>query len=104
MSQNLKVYILIRDSIPAGLAINSVAHGILMLEEKYKDDPTYQDWRKNSFRKVTCKVNDLQYTLAKKQCEHVEVTESARGGEAMLSIFKPADTFPKLFKHLPLYK
>lgn len=103
----LKMYILVKETVQVGFAMNSIGHGVLMAEDKWKEDPDYQEWRKNSFKKVTCKVdlgtfNGIKNKYLKDDYVAV-VTESALQGEETVLVIKPHPN-AKLLKYLPLYK
>lgn len=99
-----KMYILIRDKVPAGLAINSAAHASLACYLKYKDDPRMVDWLANSFKKVTCKVTDEEFAKAMKlEDDFVILTESSLGGEVTCVTFCPRDNYKCFFKFLKLF-
>jgi hypothetical protein len=98
-----KMYILVRDIVPVGFAINSVAHASLACHLKFKDDPDYIDWLDNSFSKVTCKVNDDQFALAFHVERNVPITESALKGELVALAFCPRDVYPPMFKTFNFY-
>jgi len=73
----MKMYILIRESVPPGLAIVAAAHGALAAHLKFKDSPEVARWLAGPFRKVACKVSDEEFERAKKFSDHVVLTESA---------------------------
>ena len=75
----LKMYILIKDTVDTGHAINSAAHASLMGYLKWRESPEMNEWLSNSFRKVTCKVTEEEFEKAKEYEDHVVVTELAFG-------------------------
>lgn len=99
----LKEYLLILDWVDLGHAINSAGHAVLMADLEWRDDPVYQDWRENSFRKVTCKVTPEEFEQAKQYDDYVAVTEMAFDKKEVALIFKPRSEWPKFFKFLKLY-
>ena len=101
--RELKMYILIKDSVDLGHAINSSAHAGLMGYLEWQDDPLMQDWLDDSFRKVTCKVTEKEFQKSKKYEDHVVVTELAFGGDEVGIVFKPRYEWPKFFNFLKLY-
>jgi peptidyl-tRNA hydrolase len=116
--KDLKMYILIKDDVPLGHAINCAAHASLMAHLKWGGsyhldkmliyrDFTYNSWLHNSFKKVTCKVNKANFEYAKKlKLEHLIVTESDLKSEDKETaiVFKPQYEMPKWFNFLSLYK
>lgn len=105
MSDKLKIYILIKDTVPVGHAINCAAHASLALYLEYKDLYIMDEWVHYSFRKVTCKVSPFEFGWAKSLAmNRVIVTESALGGEEVAIVFTPCEEWPDFFKTLQLYK
>ena len=98
------MYILIKDSIDLGHAINSAAHAGLMGYLEWKDDSIIDEWLSNSFRKVTCKVSEKEFQKAMQYDDFVVVTELAFAGAEVGLVFKPRYEWPKFFKFLQLYK
>ena len=100
----LKIYILIKDWIDVGHAVNGVGHAVLILDEKYKDDPIYKEWRHHSFRKVTCKVSEQEFEEAKQFDDYVVATEMAFDNKEIMLAFAPRKEWPKRFRFYQLYK
>jgi hypothetical protein len=98
------MYILIADWIDYGHSINSAAHAGLIGYLKWKDDPIIDEWIKNSFRKVTCKVTKDELNAAKLYDDFEVVTEMAFDKAEVGLVFKPRYEWPKFFKFLKLYK
>jgi len=99
----MKMYILIKDSIPFGFALVSAAHASLATYLKFKDSQEMADWLKFSFRKVVCQVTDEQFEKAKEYEDYVILTESALSGQEVSIAFKPREDWPDFFKTLKLY-
>lgn len=102
----MKMYILIRESIPLGIAMSAVGHAVLACYDEYEDDPDMQKWMDGSFKKVVCKVNDKEFEKAKECHSRVIMTESALNGEETAIAFVPKqdDEWPKAFYFYRLYK
>lgn len=101
----MKVYILVREILPVGWAMNSVAHAAVLASEKYREYPEYQKWLAKSFRKVTCMVSDSEFEQAKEfGLDNVLITESDRDKEEMVLLFAPRNDWPEFFKNLRLYQ
>jgi len=99
-----KMYILVREVIPIGYALNSTAHASLACYLKYKEDPRMVEWLANSFAKVTCKVTEQEFCDALLLgLDHVLITESALKGEPVAIAFCPCD-YPAAFKSYHLYR
>lgn len=100
-----KMYILVKDTIPLGLAMNAVGHSALACYLKFKDDPIMEEWLNTSFRKVTCKVTEEEFERAKQRPEdHIVMTELTLDKAETAIAFKPAKEFHKFFNFLKLYK
>ena len=77
-----KVYILLKDTVNTGHAVNGAAHASLSLYLQHEDNPYVQEWVKNSFRKVTCSVSETEFELAKTfGIDYITVTESMLNGQ-----------------------
>jgi hypothetical protein len=108
--EHLKMYILLKDSIDVGHAVNSCAHAGMMAAKEWPggSDPIMDEWYSTSFRKVTCKVSDEEFERAKgllpQGIEWFAVTEMAFDGKEVALVFRPQREWPKFFKFLRLYK
>lgn len=98
-----KIYILIKDWVDLGHAINSAGHASLILYLRNKGNPELEDWVKNSFRKVTCKVTEKEFEKAKEYGGFEIVTEMAFDNGEVALAFLPRKEWPKFFKFLKLY-
>ncbi len=99
-----KVYILIKDWVDVGHAVNTAGHASLILYLNNKENPELKDWVENSFRKVTCKVTDDEFEKAKEFEGYEVVTEMAFDEKEVALIFLPRINWPKFFHFLRLYK
>ena len=100
----MKMYILIKDSIPEGFAVLASAHASLACYLKFQEDTQMQEWISGTFYKVICKVNDKEFEKAKLFEHHVVLTESALDNQEVAIAFKPREEWPKAFKFYRLYK
>ncbi|MBI2768360.1 MAG: hypothetical protein HYX47_01950 [Burkholderiales bacterium] len=100
----MKMYILVRDDIPLGFAMVSVAHASLAGYLQFKDEPEVAQWLPGPFYKAVCKANAKEFANAKEVPDHLVLTESALGGQEVAIVFKPRDEWPKMFKFLRLYR
>jgi peptidyl-tRNA hydrolase len=99
------MYILVKASLPSHKVI-AVAHGVLMCHLKFQEQPAYQTWLKESFRKVVVEVTDAEFETAKQTTDHVVVTESGLEGMECALVFCPRDgaLWPPAFKAFPFMK
>jgi len=102
--QAMKMYILVRESIPTGFAILAAAHASLACYLKFRDSPEVVKWLAGPFYKVICRVSDADFEAAKAFEEHVILTESALDGAEVALAFRPREEWPKAFKFFRLYK
>ena len=100
----MKMYILIKESVPTGYGMLAAAHASLAAYLRFKDTPEVAEWLAGPFYKVICKVNDREFGAAKKHEDHVVLTESALDDQEVALAFKPRAEWPKAFKFYRLYK
>lgn len=100
----MKMYILVRDDIPLGFAMVAAAHASLAGYLRFQDEPEVREWLEGPFFKAVCKVNAREFANAKQVADHVVLTESALGDQAVAIVFKPRHEWPKMFKFLKLYR
>ena len=106
----MKMYILIKDTVPLGHAINCAAHAgaMAILEWREYNEDGFSDWIAKSFKKVTCKVTEAEFAAVKySELEQISVTESNLNGEEVALVIKPLindDDYPKMFKYFKLYR
>lgn len=100
----MKMYILIKDTIPEGFAILAAAHASLAAYLKFKDTAEVREWLSGRFYKVGCRVNGKEFETAKTFADHVVLTESALDGAEVAIAFKPRNEWPKPFRFYKLYQ
>jgi len=103
-SMKLKMYVLVKGSIPVGNAIVAAAHGPLSLYLNFPTDPDMVKWLQTSFAKVVCKVTDEEFEKAKEVPKHQVITESTLNGQEVAIVFIPREEYPKNFGFFPKYK
>ena len=91
------MYICVKKSIPSHKVLG-VAHGVLMAHLKFGNDPLYQAWLAQSFRKVVCEVSDEEFEALKNEKNFITVTESGLGGMEIAHVFCPRLEWPKIFR------
>ena len=102
---HLKMYILVRDAIERGLAINGAAHASLATYLEFQDHPDTQEWLARSFKKVVCLVTDEQLEICKKQADDfVVMTEDTIDNEVVAVGFRPRKRWPRSFKYLTMMR
>ncbi len=100
----MKMYILIRESVPTGFALLAASHASLACYLKFKDSPEVAEWLSGPFYKAICAVNDREFEKAKEFEDHVVLTESALSNQEVALAFKPREEWPKAFKYYRLYR
>jgi peptidyl-tRNA hydrolase len=100
----MKMYILVKEEVPLGIAMVGVAHASLAAYLKFKTSPEVGTWIAGPFYKAVCKVNSKEFENAKQVEDHVIISESSLNNQEIAIAFKPRDEWPKMFKFLRLYK
>lgn len=100
----MKMYILIKEEVPAGFAVLAAAHASLACYLKFRESSEIATWLSGPFRKVICRVNDAEFEAAKSFDDSVVLTESALNGSEVAIAFRPREDWPKAFKFYRLYK
>jgi len=100
------MYILVKDTVPLGHQLNSVAHGAVSCVKKFEDDPQTIEWLDSHFYKVTCKVTEEEFEAFKCQPDRVIITEGALENQETVMAFRPRlnDDYDPLFQSLKLYR
>lgn len=101
--EKMKLYVLVRESVPLGIAMVSVAHAPLCGYLKFQNDPDMQEWLQTSFRKVVCVVSDKVFESCKKMDRHFVITESKYGGQETAIVFCPRKEWPRKFHYFRMY-
>lgn len=97
------MYILIKESLPGGMAVLAAAHASLAAYLRFKDTPEVAAWLSGPFYKVICQVNDGEFEATKHHADHVLLTESALDDAEVALAFKPRAEWPKAFRFYRLY-
>ena len=100
----MKMYILIKDTVPAGFAVLAAAHSSLACYLKFRESSDVATWLAGPFYKVICRVNETEFEAAKAFEDHVVLTESALDGSEVAIAFRPREEWPKAFKYYRHYK
>ncbi len=103
----MKMYIVIKEWVPTGHALNTAAHAGLVGYLEFGDLEHTQDWLKNSFKKVTCVVSDEEFEDLKRTVSFNKVlTESRLDNEEVAIVFapRPQEQWPEVMKTLRLWR
>jgi hypothetical protein len=113
----MKMYFVVKEDVPLGLAMVGVAHGAMMAEMRWgcngcpdtlqdKYNTVYKDWQDKSFRKVVVRATEKQFDdlICNNQRPRLVVTESSLGDKPTVLVFLPiGDEDNTLLRCLPLY-
>jgi len=101
----LKMYIAVLDIYPAHMVPVLVSHTILNAHIKFQNDPTYELWLKESFKKCVVKVNSSQFgKIAELQNVCIGHEKSTLEGIDGCVIVMPREVIPNVLKFAPLWK
>ena len=100
----MKMYILVKESVPTGIAILASAHASLACYLQFRDSPEVAEWLAGPFYKVVCRVSDNEFETAKSFEDRVVLTESSLGNSEVAIAFRPREEWPKAFRFYRLYK
>jgi len=99
------MYILVRESLPPGMAIVAAAHASLAAYLRFQDMPEVAEWvDPGPFRKVVCAVDDGEFEAAKRvdlgcgRDDRLVLTESALDGQETAIAFMPRRDWPAAFR------
>jgi peptidyl-tRNA hydrolase len=99
----MKMYIVIKEGIETGIAVNSAAHGSLMCYLKFLHLPEMQEWLETSFKKVVCSASNEEFEELKKLENSIVVTESRLGYSEVAVVLCPRHSWPDTVKSLKLF-
>ncbi|HYF63573.1 MAG TPA: CPCC family cysteine-rich protein [Herpetosiphonaceae bacterium] len=100
----VKMYILVKETIPPGFAMVAAAHAGLAGYLAFKDTPEVAAWLSGPFAKTVCAVSEQEFARAKTLSEHVVITESALDHQEVALAFKPRAAWPTAFRFYRLYR
>ncbi|MDW7693167.1 peptidyl-tRNA hydrolase [Flammeovirgaceae bacterium SG7u.111] len=99
----MKMYILLKEDIPDKFAPVIAAHASLACYKKFEKDEKMQQWINSVFKKVVCKVNDKEFENAKKESQHLILTESALDNREVCLAFCPREEYSKQFRFFKMW-
>jgi peptidyl-tRNA hydrolase len=100
----MKMYIVIKESVPVGFAVVAAAHASLKAYLEFEREPEIEAWLSGPFYKVVCRVSDAEFERAKGAGDFVIVTESKLDDREIALAFKPRDEWPRSFQFFQLYR
>lgn len=99
----MKMYILVKESVPNKYVPVITAHASLACYKKFEQEIEMQEWINSIFKKVVCKVNNIEFENAKSETKNLVLTESALQNEEVCIVFCPRQEYTKSFKYLRMW-
>ena len=99
----MKMYIIVRDDIPDKIVPVITAHASLACYKKFETNEDMTKWINGIFKKVVCVVSETEFTNAKKEPDHVVLTESALDNQEVCIAFSPREEYSKMFKFFRMW-
>nr|WP_067055851.1 hypothetical protein [Mucilaginibacter sp. L294] len=99
----MKMYILVKGEIPDKMVPVITAHASLACFRKFENTENMQTWINGIFKKVVCVVSETEFTNAKKETDHVVLTESALDNQEVCIAFSPRKEYSKMFKFFRMW-
>ncbi len=106
----MKMYILIKDTVPKDMVPVICAHASLSCYLDLKDDSeeikeNFELWLATSFKKVVCEVSEAEWNQAiEKESNCHFITESSLGDQEVAVVFVPRNEYHKCFKFFRKWK
>jgi len=99
----MKMYIIVKDTIPDKLVPVITAHASLACYKKFEENESMIQWINGIFKKVVCLANETEFEALKKETDFVLLTESALDGQEVCLAFCPREEYPKKFPFLKMW-
>lgn len=99
----MKMYILVKGEIPDKMVPVITAHASLACFRKFEHTDNMQTWINGIFKKVVCVVSETEFKNAKKEPDHVVLTESALENQEVCIAFSPREEYSKMFKFFRMW-
>jgi hypothetical protein len=99
----MKMYILVKRDIPDKMVPVITAHASLACFRKFENTENMQIWINGIFKKVVCVVSETEFVNAKKEPDHIVLTESALGNQEVCIAFSPREEYAKMFKFFSMW-
>ena len=109
----LKMYIAILDEVPDKIAITLALHTILNADAEFIDQDTnkyndldYLDWKSNSYRKVTIRVNRKEFEKIKQLNCYLGHENTTLNGEKSCAVIYPvwSNDLPNVLKFAKMWE
>lgn len=103
LSSMLRMLIVVRDDLTAPQVAVACAHASLAAWFKWGVKTNWLKWADSSFVKVIRRASAAQFEQAKKEAEHIVLTESTLEGRETCLVFDIEEEYPKFLNYLPRY-
>lgn len=104
----MKMYIAVLDDVPDHMVPTLVAHSVLGAHLQFQLNDIYNQWLKESFKKVTVRVNQKEFdkisALPVKYLGHENTTLDGRKSCVIPMPYRSQDQLPNVLKFAKLWK
>ena len=99
----MKMYIIVKDTIPDKLVPVISAHASLACYKRYENNEDMIKWINGIFKKVVCVVDEINFDNYKNEADSILLTESSLDNKEVCLAFCPREEYPKKFKYLKMW-
>ena len=101
----MKMYIAVLDEFPDFMTPTLVAHSVLSAHLKFENNPDYQDWLNNSFKKCVVRVNQKEFTkISELPLVHLGHENHTLEARKSCAVVCPSKEIPNVLKFAKLWK
>ena len=102
----MKLYIAVLDEFPDYMTPTLVAHSVLSAHLKFHNNPSYQKWLNESFKKCVVRVNQKEFDkISALEDIHIGHENNTLGGKKSCVVVCPMnDNIPNVLKFAKLWK
>lgn len=102
----MKLYIAILDEFPDYMTPTLVAHSVLSAHLKFQDNPIYQKWLTESFKKCVLRVNQKEFDkISTLPDVHLGHENNTLGAKKSCAVICPMEgEYPNVLKFARLWK
>lgn len=97
------MYILVKQNVPDKMVPVIAAHASLACFRKFENTENMQQWINGIFKKVVCAVTETEFENAKKEIDHLVLTESYLENQEVCIVFSPREEYSKMFKFFRMW-
>ena len=101
----MKMYIAVLDEFPDYMVPTLVAHSVLAAHIKFQNNPQYDNWLNNSFRKVVLRVNPKEFNKIRELSDvHYGFEKHTLGGIESCAVVCPRVEIPNVLRFAKMWK